>query len=72
MSDWMPVYPKAWIGLVNLSTPKVVCYGVRLCSWCPDIAKAEAMAKKENLTVSHGLCPSCYDKQIAQLLGEKE
>ena len=45
---------------------------VRVCAWCPDKAAAEAEAEKYGHDVTHGICPKCFQKQQAALLGERE
>lgn len=44
---------------------------IRVCSSCPGRAEVEAFAAREPaVPVTHGLCPACYQKAMAELLGE--
>ena len=44
---------------------------IRVCSSCPGRAEVEAFAAREPaVPVTHGLCPACYEKAMAELLGE--
>ena len=43
---------------------------VRICAWCDTGKGATRWAAP--LPVTHTLCPECYQKQMAQLLGERD
>lgn len=56
--------PAAWLGY---SPEFKDGFCVRICAWCPDKPQADALAKAENLGISHSICPSCFqDQQEAQ------
>jgi hypothetical protein len=44
---------------------------VRICSYCPDKKEAEDEAERANHDMTHSICPECYNKQLAKLLGEQ-
>lgn len=37
-----------------------------VCAWCPTKVDADIWCKARGWQVSHGCCPSCFDKQMAQ------
>jgi hypothetical protein len=57
--------PVAWIGYARTDT-------VRVCAWCPDKMAADKLALAQGFRVTHQICPVCYNKQLAELLGEKD
>lgn len=59
--------PAAWMGYAPPSEGRTC---VSICSYCPDTAQANALAKSENLAATHGICVKCYQKQMAEILGE--
>lgn len=42
---------------------------VKLCAWCPPVQKRarEAAAHALGCSVTHGVCPACRDKMLAEL-----
>jgi hypothetical protein len=53
--------PRAWMGLTADRRT------ARVCAYCPDKAKAERRADALNLSVTHGACPECLAKLMANL-----
>jgi hypothetical protein len=44
---------------------------IRVCASCPGRAEVEAFARAEPpVPVTHGICPACYQKAMAEVLGE--
>ncbi len=37
-----------------------------ICAWCQDKAEAEAWCQKQNLMVTHSICPRCRDALIQE------
>jgi hypothetical protein len=60
--------PRAWLGYAGFSDAGPV---VRVCAWCPDKLEAEAEAKAAGHVVSHGICPECAQKLMAEQTGER-
>ena len=45
---------------------------IRACASCPGRAEVEAFARAEPpVPVTHGICPACYAKAMAEVLGEQ-
>ena len=63
--------PRAFIGYGF--SGKTGAY-IRCCSTCPDKAQLEAWAARgpAPLPVTHGICPACYQTQMARLMGEAD
>lgn len=59
---WQPL-PIAWMGYAIVNGQ----LGVRVCGWCPDKAQADAEAERHGMKSTHGICPSCLEKQNDQL-----
>lgn len=61
--------PKAWMGF---RADRVQGgFTVACCAWCEDKAKAEALAARYELRVTHGICPRCYASQTARQTGDR-
>ena len=60
--------PTAWMGYATrVAHSKRPC--VRVCAYCPDKKAADALAESKGYDVTHSICPSCYQIQIAQITG---
>lgn len=59
--------PKAWMGF---RVDRVQGgFMVAVCGWCSDKAKADALAQRYDLRITHAICEECFAKQTAQLTG---
>ncbi len=56
--------PNALMGYAPMQDGKTC---VRVCSYCPDAAQADALAKREGLAVTHGICDSCKARELAAI-----
>jgi hypothetical protein len=45
-------------------------FAIRVCSWCPGAVAAAKWA--EPLPVTHGKCEACFQRDMSEMLGEKE
>lgn len=61
--------PKAWMGY-RVDTARGG-FMVAVCGWCGDKAKAEAVAERYELRVTHSICPQCSALQTAALTGDR-
>ena len=43
---------------------------VKVCSWCPDAAEQTASARAHGYDVTHGACPACAAKLLAECEAE--
>lgn len=59
------ILPAAWLGYAPHAKGG---FAVRVCAWCSSKAEAERLAAP--LPVTHSCCPACYQRQLAELLGE--
>ena len=57
--------PQAWMGYAAPDT-------IRVCAWCPDKSAADRLAREQHFKATHSMCVTCYQKQLAELLGEKD
>jgi hypothetical protein len=39
---------------------------VRICSWCADKAEAELWCRREQLSMTHTICPECQVRFMAE------
>jgi hypothetical protein len=37
------------------------------CGWCPSKPAADAWCRQVGIPVSHGICETCYAKQLADI-----
>lgn len=40
---------------------------VSICGWCPGAAMRTRALAAEGVVVSHGMCPACSEKMLAQI-----
>jgi hypothetical protein len=63
--------PQSFVGYgLDLSRNGLGLY-VKVCAWCPDKSEMDQWAAQKALKTSHTACPKCYQKQIAELTGDK-
>ena len=60
-----PMLCRAWLGYAVDPTSADVA--ARVCAWCPDKEAAELEAARLNLTITHGICPTCAGVQLELL-----
>lgn len=58
-----PPLPVAWMGYAAPDT-------IKICAWCSDKVTADRLAREQHFKVTHAICPRCYGRQLAALLGE--
>ena len=61
----MQLIPAAFISIDSKTMTAVVC------AWCADKAEADHWSKAHGLKVSHGMCPNCHDKFVAEIKCER-
>lgn len=54
---------KAWLGFTADGSL------AQVCAWCPDKVEAEAEAAALGLSVTHGICDACSEKELASVRG---
>jgi len=37
-----------------------------ICAWCKDKEQAEAWCRRQNFTMTHGICPDCQESLFQQ------
>jgi hypothetical protein len=63
-----PCASPAWLGYkVDLSTGELIW---EVCAWCLPVEKhrVEAEAERLDIRASHGICPTCYAREMGETL----
>lgn len=67
-----PLIESAFLGYAQDFSKGGLGLYVRVCASCPDRASLEKWAHARGLPVSHGYCPECAARMMANYLGERD
>ena len=58
----------------NASASEAAARTVTLCVWCPskDARVNAILARYPGVAISHGICRSCMDKELAKIMDDSE